>query len=157
MFQSRNRDAFRFKKSAHASDASVATCTLVSISESRCFSFQADWTRTRCHCLSCIDGHSFNLGIEMLFVSSHHEWLRQERVTSILVSISESRCFSFQASAKSRRHLARLKFQISDIELLFNSSYRGSRSMLTGSFTFQAWNRDAFHFNANGFGGCPRH
>ena len=69
---------------------SVDTAHLVSISESRCFSFQV-------HEAIGVEGNRamcFNLGIEMLFVSS--------AVCGIValqkwnVSISESRCFSFQ-------------------------------------------------------------
>ena len=68
----------------------------VSISESRCFSFQeyAYWFGNSRGC------SSFNLGIEMLFVSSEQD--RKERYTTSLVSISESRCFSFQADAQKR-------------------------------------------------------
>ena len=114
-FQSRNRDAFRFK--FNITFGTVRTVVLrVSISESRCFSFQVlNFLAGRVHirrvsisesrCFS-FQGHDsraiapssscFNLGIEMLFVSSEH-------ATPIAigypkkVSISESRCFSFQA------------------------------------------------------------
>ena len=61
LFQSRNRDAFRFK-------CGFGSCsdrgTLVSISESRCFSFQEALTTLPTPGVAC-----FNLGIEMLFVS----------------------------------------------------------------------------------------
>ena len=59
VFQSRNRDAFHFK----VIDRPVPNrICCVSISESRCFSFQDRL------CLSVTA--SFNLGIEMLFISS---------------------------------------------------------------------------------------
>ena len=60
-FQSRNRDAFRFKFNSW-----VTKALTVSISESRCFSFQ---------------GQMLNTIV----------WMR-----GLMVSISESRCFSFQ-------------------------------------------------------------
>ena len=66
-FQSRNRDAFHFKDARHKVD-------------------QTAWQRL-----------CFNLGIEMLFVSSSLTVAAALALTGS-VSISESRCFSFQAA-----------------------------------------------------------
>ena len=87
----------------------------VSISESRCFSFQEKKAGAMAH-----SGHGFNLGIEMLFVSRivevdvsvtadefqsrnrdafRFKWDNQGCLSwELFVSISESRCFSFQAN-----------------------------------------------------------
>ena len=122
LFQSRNRDAFRFKL---LTNNSVAILYIVSISESRCFSFQATVELTfaivvtavsisgsRCFSFQVLmrrvsfegDPSRFNLGIEMLFVSSpRHE--RPTNTTFIFVSISESRCFSFQVPTNLTRLL----------------------------------------------------
>ena len=61
----------------------------VSISESRCFSFQV-YRLSR----SLFEYICFNLGIEMLFVSRKKPAKLSPK--NPLVSISESRCFSFQ-------------------------------------------------------------
>ena len=112
-FQSRNRDAFRFKASA---SPVYGRYRQVSISESRCFSFQGGmslptntpllWFQSRNRDafrfkasrakLKPTPLTSFNLGIEMLFVSSNKN--PYFTTCDYLVSISESRCFSFQAS-----------------------------------------------------------
>ena len=85
LFQSRNRDAFHFRSGA-------AT---------------AAWTSPS----------SFNLAIEMLFISGH---LTAYRFCSVRrVSISQSRCFSFQVTRR---------------------CWRCALSL------FQSRNRDAFHF-----------
>ena len=86
-FQSRNRDAFRFKK----------VVDVIHISEIM----------------------SFNLGIEMLFVS-RSDCLYHHDIPSH-VSISESRCFSFQ-----------VRFAVGTSEIGFP--------------LFQSRNRDAFRF-----------
>ena len=86
MFQSRNRDAFRFK--FRFPFTTPIYVFIVSISESRCFSFQESTRRVSVPFIA-----SFNLGIEMLFVSSRR--IKPSQGLAI-VSISESRCFSFQ-------------------------------------------------------------
>ena len=87
-FQSRNRDAFRFK---------LKNMTIHTQTNSDCFNLgiemlfvsSYDFVHWGCN-LAC---RSFNLGIEMLFVSSR---LKRWDVPGYGVSISESRCFSFQ-------------------------------------------------------------
>ena len=136
-FQSRNRDAFRFK------DACAATATE--------------------KVQSC-----FNLGIEMLFVSSYR-WCGdnnpyrrfqsrnrdafrfkfsnpiRSRRSKILVSISESRCFSFQATGRvGHTPCLATRFNLG-IEMLFVSSpLRVFQNRL--HVLFQSRNRDAFRF-----------
>ena len=117
----------------------------VSISESRCFSFQVNSDNSK---YSHPDSVSFNLGIEMLFVSSETEWERNYhthwhasfnlgiemlfvsspyrrpcRPPPRIVSISESRCFSFQV----RRH---------------------APDVAATLISFQSRNRDAFRFKS---------
>ena len=88
LFQSRNRDAFRFKGSLEMLEARIFTCFNLGI---EMLFVSSMWRNKRTGATT----ESFNLGIEMLFVSrqliyywsfSEHQW----------VSISESRCFSFQ-------------------------------------------------------------
>ena len=70
-FQSRNRDAFRFKLDWEGQAPRVRFPVLqVSISESRCFSFQDLIRFSGAGCDLTLYG--FNLGIEMLFVSSKY-------------------------------------------------------------------------------------
>ena len=111
-FQSRNRDAFHFKPITDC--VSVNRCQ-VSISESRCFSFQVRPVigATKNTIEAC-----FNLGIEMLFISRLDMTITE--LIAFLVSISESRCFSFQAASVAQTN--------------------ANKDM------FQSRNRDAFHF-----------
>ena len=69
----------------------------VSISQSRCFSFQA------CQAVSSADHSacSFYLAIEMLFISGRN--LSMQGHGLLKVSISQSRCFSFQATRAAER------------------------------------------------------
>ena len=102
LFQSRNRDAFRFKLTLALWRYTVDS---VSISESRCFSFQVT-----AMCLAMSSSSSgFNLGIEMLFVSRTLDALREHELNT--VSISESRCFSFQVNYVNPSTRHHLKFQ----------------------------------------------
>ena len=94
MFQSRNRDAFHFKKRNRSNSATAISNNAVSISESRCFSFQ-----------------------------DHKMRSYDARALTVLVSISESRCFSFQD------FVLRTRIRIT-----------------TDSDLFQSRNRDAFRF-----------
>ena len=87
-FQSRNRDAFHFRLNETALDTLK---TYVSISQSRCFSFQA---QADAGVKVLVVG--FNLAIEMLFISG---WTACAQVRLAHVSISQSRCFSFQGRA----------------------------------------------------------
>ena len=138
MFQSRNRDAFHFRnRRCSASRASAA----VSISQSRCFSFQVADRDNRTDELGKFQyrnrdafhfrltnirrrrkpsGTGFNLAIEMLFISgprytppdrtpdekfqsrnrdAFHIRLDCQALSAsgLRVSISQSRCFSYQA------------------------------------------------------------
>ena len=65
LFQSRNRDAFHFRVPPSA--AGTAASSYVSISQSRCFSFQGK----SCN-ISSTPFLRFNLAIEMLFISGGH-------------------------------------------------------------------------------------
>ena len=140
--------------------------TKVSISQSRCFSFQGfqfqSTSRRVC-------GLSFNLAIEMLFISGPRHALQRQRRTN--VSISQSRCFSFQAKrngncgngAGSGFNLAiemlfisgrRIRIPVGGrwrsfnlaIEMLFISGPLPIRRWRVAPFQFQSRNRDAFHF-----------
>ena len=87
-FQSRNRDAFRFKrhcKSWLKSDLTRFNLGIEMLFVSREHRSPAPQCRQ----------HSFNLGIEMLFVSSSCRAVGYYK-SNLKVSISESRCFSFQ-------------------------------------------------------------
>ena len=137
-FQSRNRDAFRFKWDDFPHQSQQRT---VSISESRCFSFQvSDFvdrhiislfvsiSESRCfsfqghHILKGFPEHidfSFNLGIEMLFVSS-------------ALSNVEQACFE-------------ACFNLG-IEMLFVSRWIRESMIKSLYKQFQSRNRDAFRF-----------
>ena len=75
----------------HASTETEDTMHHVSISQSRCFSFQAK-NRTQSQ---AINKRGFNLAIEMLFISGRNR-RRAGAGGKHVVSISQSRCFSFQ-------------------------------------------------------------
>ena len=144
LFQSRNRDAFHFKRDSVPGDDKVV---FVSISESRCFSFQAypdprrygvtrpvSISESRCFSfqvqvqlprMTMLTTSCFNLGIEMLFISRIN--VNPFQFFLVIVSISESRCFSFQVP----RYSQMLEMQI-PLALLFQSR-----------------NRDAFRFKVN--------
>ena len=86
-FQSRNRDAFRFKLKNLRSKG--LECS-VSISESRCFSFQVDGVFQSRHRL-------FNVSISESRCFSFQAISKMTATWDFnRVSISESRCFSFQ-------------------------------------------------------------
>ena len=130
---------------------------IVSISESRCFSFQVEsqcprdinncrfQSRNRdafhfksdiqkvCHPLH----NGFNLGIEMLFISS----FRICRAEGILndVSISESRCFSFQEELSNPPKPAVTCFNLG-IEMLFVSRifHKTHRLMIRQCFNLES-------------------
>ena len=116
MFQSRNRDAFRFKSTATKYSHPDSVSFNLGI-EMLFVSSETEWERNyHTH------WHSFNLGIEMLFVSSPYR--RPCRPPPRMVSISESRCFSFQV----RRH---------------------APDVVPPRFSFQSRNRDAFRFKSS--------
>ena len=88
MFQSRNRDAFRFKRLIHF--ASQRAQQGFNLGIEMLFVSRLDPQRRMIE-----TQESFNLGIEMLFVS--RRWSRGLiQAVRCYVSISESRCFSFQ-------------------------------------------------------------
>ena len=97
----------------------------VSISESRCFSFQVYQFMTGSRTCKLRDKR-FNLGIEMLFVSSDITQ-PQPCACKLHVSISESRCFSFQ-DLSSRLWIEGTNrcFNLG-IEMLFVSSFSSKR------------------------------
>ena len=143
---------------------SLASARIVSISQSRCFSFQdkpelrlADFSfvfqsrnrdafhfRTGGTSDSRGCGYdSFNLAIEMLFISGKPP--ASARVTRN-VSISQSRCFSFQGCANVHGCLLPPGFNLV-IEMLFISGAAPATPGVRGA-EFQSRNRDAFHFRA---------
>ena len=121
-FQSRNRDAFRFKWSiANYLGNTDAMLRIVSISESRCFSFQGilakHWKGCDQICnVSISESRCFSFQVNWLilplqlycplasmFQSRNRDAFRFKYIIYIIylygtrvVSISESRCFSFQ-------------------------------------------------------------
>ena len=115
-FQSRNRDAFRFKNQGYLKHESYTVP--VSISESRCFSFQV-----RLCVVSRGPIISFNLGIEMLFVSS-----------------AISRAFIPSISQFQSRNRDAFRFKDNN-----NNLFR-----IESPFEFQSRNRDAFRFKRRG-------
>ena len=146
---------------------------LVSISESRCFSFQATPAAIAGPVTYC---HSFNLGIEMLFVSSESnvselrgllllgsfnlgiEMLfvsRQYRTFHLImgilkVSISESRCFSFQVKLDAcnvGEMRQRGRVSISESRCFSFQVKSGKTTVWHDNHSlFQSRNRDAFRF-----------
>ena len=114
-FQSRNREAFHFRGIRYLQDGYPLPG--VSISQSRCFSFQVG---TRTH----------------------------RGVDDTGVSISQSRCFSFQGmKLVMSSSITALRFNLA-IERLFISG--NSRDLPRASYVnvFQSRNRDAFHFRS---------
>ena len=161
----------------------------VSISQSRCFSFQVreHWqsgstrlgfqsrNRDAFHFRDTLPSgtairvYCFNLAIEMLFISGQHALrITDNRVR--WVSISQSRCFSYQATCHRILPLRKIGFNLA-IEMLFISgkspnatdsawrqvsisqsrcfSFQGNASSSgSTSSRFQSRNRDAFHFRS---------
>ena len=112
-FQSRNRDAFHFRKLiAGGTDFGSF---VVSISQSRCFSFQ---------------------GIRSLGARYH---------VAQNVSISQSRCFSFQGNCNPHRRCFGRQFQSRNRDAFH---FRGRMIGHLDAYQdkFQSRNRDAFHF-----------
>ena len=138
-FQSRNRDAFHFK--CYHSIAVGEVVFFVSISESRCFSFQDVDVGINIRAIDSFQSRnrdafhfkiqqvglhlrrlpSFNLGIEMLFIS------RKSEVASFIVA---KRGSSFNLG----------------IEMLFVSSLSEPHFVSDKDMLFQSRNRDAFRF-----------
>ena len=163
-FQSRNRDAYHFRREARW--LSEKPLLSVSISQSRCLSFQesmyglvpsrfTDVSISQSRCLSFqvpgtkLSGGSygkcFNLAIEMLVISGG----RKHSVTlpnSLSVSISQSRCLSFQdRSVGGVDRLLRLRFNLA-IEMLVISGHSFVPCEMLSAKGFQSRNRDACHF-----------
>ena len=86
---------------------------------------------------------SFNLAIEMLFISGSRT-SPPSRITTVTVSISQSRCFSFQARQCCCSATTADSFNLA-IEMLFISGERTPVYQLKLN-EFQSRNRDAFHF-----------
>ena len=136
-FQSRNRDAFRFKSSRNLFKKPKVD---VSISESRCFSFQVKSVRrrrkevvivsiseSRCFSFQVTVNEHIDKWIEDVSISESRCFSFQvtegsipEALAETSVSISESRCFSFQSTSRRLNHLA-VSFNLG-IEMLFVSS-----------------------------------
>ena len=162
MFQSRNRDAFHFRLTeAHRN----AHSHVVSISQSRCFSFQVPDTQVAIHglpmmfqsrnrdafhfrstprFLPSVRYSRFNLAIEMLFISGNARPIPSAKVIS-----------SFQSRNRDAFHFrllraglgvapAHFSFNLA-IEMLFISGEKrlGGKP---ARCPFQSRNRDAFHF-----------
>ena len=111
-FQSRNRDAFHIRCQP-GGDMEHHREIQVSISQSRCFSYQVVF------------------------------WLHWT-TPKPKVSISQSRCFSYQASVDGARLFAKASFNLA-IEMLFISGRRLPNGTAWAGSGFQSRNRDAFH------------
>ena len=87
----------------------------------------------------------FNLAIEMLFISG----LGEDGIndTRIYVSISQSRCFSFQAKDLRLIAASLNGFNLA-IEMLFISGQQWEVQEEVDDAVFQSRNRDAFHFSS---------
>ena len=109
-FQSRNRDAYHFRR---VLTTSPSTNRMVSISQSRCLSFQD--ALSVCGVMSAID-----------------------------VSISQSRCLSFQGRIYAARQAGEVRFNLA-IEMLIISGH-ATEDKRKPSQQFQSRNRDAYHF-----------
>ena len=135
-FQSRNRDACHFR---------------ISTSSRRC------WAINLCFNLAIemlvISGHPppvqphqnprFNLAIEMLVISG---CLFHPGRGAVSVSISQSRCLSFQETETGMRPLEHLRFQSRNRDACH---FRAKESRLGGrAYVFQSRNRDACHFRS---------
>ena len=126
MFQSRNRDAFHFKREPGFERSKSQFIDCFNLGIEMLFISRA---KRRYH-LCYISPYpfmlsSFNLGIEMLFISRMAiATVRFKTASGIRVSISESRCFSFQDICDAAPYPASL-FYLSfnlGIEMLFISS-----------------------------------
>ena len=116
LFQSRNRDAFRFKLTLALWRYTVDS---VSISESRCFSFQVNYVNpsTRHHLkFQSRNRDAFRFKGDRYFDHNRHTTFQSRNrdafrfkaynpfsSSTSFVSISESRCFSFQANTHRRQ------------------------------------------------------
>ena len=161
MFQSRNRDAFQFGRPYCAITALQPFS--VSISQSRCCSCQGGKPS-----ISGDRNGRFNLAIEMLFMSGTYNGRvatyeiqgfqsrnrdafqfmcrGNPRTHRLLfsVSISQSRCFSFQVMLQQLLGHQRIQFQSRNREAF---QFRLSELIESGERTvFQSRNRDAFQF-----------
>ena len=137
----------------------------VSISQSRCFSFQEEEAEINTLLNDC-----FNLAIEMLFMSgitpsnlsarAVHSFqsrnrdafqFRTQQIKIIknnpIVSISQSRCFSVQ-DAKFIRLIASVVVSISQSRC-FSVQVKVSAMFAVAGLTFQSRNRDAFHVRSS--------
>ena len=132
MFQSRNRDACHFRSaSCWRSTSSMS----VSISQSRCLSFQEGRDKVRATNrtsfnlaiemlvisgpggMSCIlSEYGFNLAIEMLVISGRKRKVRRDAES--IVSISQSRCLSFQGHRRMRHRRRIMHVSISQSRCL---------------------------------------
>ena len=136
-FQSRNRDAFRFKQ-ARCAFPNVVSYLFQSRNRDA-FRFKRAWDNSRAQ-----RRKRFNLGIEMLFVSSCMA-ARRLLVALRQVSISESRCFSFQENGVARgiRGLTHVSISESRCFSFQAPPYDPPTSI---ACSFQSRNRDAFRF-----------
>ena len=133
----------------------------VSISQSRCFSFQANNPLTdttaklfqsrnrdafhfrRIRATPESASQCFNLAIEMLFISGLE---RLKAIAALIeVSISQSRCFSFQVMILRSFRKASMNVSISQSRCF---SFQEGECDATShrASLFQSRNRDAFHF-----------
>ena len=86
---------------------------------------------------------SFNLAIERLFISGDRRILRSRHL--IFVSISQSRCFSFQEKEELVKAFVDNVVSISQSRCFSFQGTGGSCGPAT-LYSFQSRNRDAFHF-----------
>ena len=133
-------------------DADFGTIRLVSISQSRCLSFQVrriwkGWkttvqfqsrNRDACHFRERFRPGNplpsgFNLAIEMLVISGARGEARNE--AAVVVSISQSRCLSFQVARLNRQRTACVYVSISQSRCLsFQVALPAHASGLPGCF-----------------------
>ena len=136
-FQSRNRDAYHFRTPRRT--RGYHTRHFVSISQSRCLSFQ-DAERAE----TPTPGTGFNLAIEMLIISGQRDSRASHGDRG--VSISQSRCLSFQANGALTPMPGSGVVSISQSRCLSFQDGGHSRVRRPSRLRFQSRNRDACHF-----------
>ena len=141
-FQSRNRDAFHFRYALYPAGK---VCIISFQSRNRdAFHFR----RRRIRHAQDAYFDAFNLAIEMLFISGHVTTPQGAQVP-ILLSISQSRCFSFQGFLPRLRMHSVLTLSISQSRC-FSFQAKSYRPETVIPTNFQSRNRDAFHFRCGG-------
>ena len=136
VFQSRNRDACHFRRHRRRTSLSSPSSFNLAI-EMLVISGACR------HPESCQPHPGFNLAIEMLVISGRRHVMRRKRAS--LVSISQSRCLSFQVPFVIARQEKCLPCFNLAIEMLVISG-RNAGIKCEQRALFQSRNRDACHF-----------